>query len=307
MTAETVQLRGSSLRKYYEITKPGIVQLLVFVAVVSMIVARGLAVPIFPFVLLIVSGTLSSAGSGAINCYFDRDIDAKMSRTSWRSTVNGEIFPPEKALYFGLFLLGTSLVISYLFINPIATLFIASGAFFYLCVYTVLLKRRHYSNIIIGGFAGSFPALAGWAAVTTDLSWAAYAPAIFIALLVFIWTPGHFWSLALKYKDDYEKTKTPMLPVVKGERFTINSIALSSLIMAVYSWVPLFFNNIFHFGYVYSAVAIAFGGLQLFVNLKLIRNPTKSMAWTSFKFSILYLTVILLSMMVDKLVQPLLL
>jgi protoheme IX farnesyltransferase len=302
-TTGTFQFEKASPRDYYEITKPGIVQLLVFVAVVSMVVARGFSVPPIPFGFLIIAGALSSAGCGAVNCYLDKDIDAKMDRTSGRSTVNGRINPPEKALYFGIALIAVSLTISFFLINLLTTLFISLGALFYLGVYTLGLKRRHYSNIIIGGFAGSFPALAGWAAVTTQSSLQAYSPAIFIAILVFIWTPAHFWSLALKYREDYNRTKMPMLPVVKGEKFTINAIAASSLLVAVYSLVPVAFPSIFLFGYVYDTFAGILAGLQIWVAVKLLRNPTKSMAWTSFKFSLFYLTLMLAAMVADKLVQ----
>jgi len=275
--------------------KPRIVLLLDFTALAAFLAAPS-NINILRLVAVIAAGTLASGGAGALNSYLDEDIDRSMGRTSRRPIPQGDI-SPFKALIFGLALIFGGLVISALYLPLLAGLFILLGASIYVLFYTKYLKRRTSLNIVLGGSAGSCAPLAGWAAATGNLS--AAAPWL-MGLLVFVWTPSHFWALAMRAVSDYAKVRIPMLPVVVGEKKTAQYIALNTFLL-----VPLSLALVpFGFGLVYLAVASILGFGMILVDVKLAIDPTKARAWTAFKFSSPYLAIVFLAMALDVRLLP---
>jgi len=218
----------------FKLTKPGIAVLLDLVAVTTFFLALKNFSLIWKIVPLLVSGTLASFSSSLANNYFDRDVDSKMNRTKWRISSSSDLG------YFVSIpvLLASSLLISLIFLNVITTVWIFLGFLSYSVLYTVVLKRKTSWNIVIGGIAGSFPALAGWSAVGSPWSWAS----VFVAAVVFLWTPPHFWSLAIKYRDDYRSAGIPMLPAVTNERRAIDAVVGSTALLIAFSLIPLLIN-----------------------------------------------------------------
>lgn len=275
--------------------KPRIVLLLDFTALAAFL-ATPSSIDILRLVAVIAAGTLASGGAGALNSYLDEDIDRSMGRTSRRPIPQGDI-SPFKALIFGLALIGGGLVISALYLPLLAGLFILLGAAIYVLFYTKYLKRRTSLNIVLGGSAGSCAPLAGWAAATGNLSNA--APWL-MALLVFVWTPSHFWALAMRAVSDYTRARIPMLPVVVGEKRTAQYIALNTFLLVPLSLALVWFG----FGLLYLVVAGPLGFGMIMVDVKLAMNPTKARAWTAFKFSSPYLAIVFLAMALDVRLLP---
>jgi len=275
--------------------KPRIVLLLDFTALAAFL-ATPSSINILRLVAVIAAGTLASGGAGALNSYLDEDIDRSMGRTSRRPIPQGDI-SPFKALIFGLALIGGGLVISALYLPLLAGLFILLGAAIYVLFYTKYLKRRTSLNIVLGGSAGSCAPLAGWAAATGNLSNA--APWL-MALLVFVWTPSHFWALAMRAVSDYTRARIPMLPVVVGEKRTAQYIALNTFLLVPLSLALVWFG----FGLLYLVVAGLLGFGMIMVDVKLAMNPTKARAWTAFKFSSPYLAIVFLAMALDVRLLP---
>ena len=288
----SLQIRKSkSLSSYWELTKPRIVLLLDFTAVMAFLVAAS-TINIVRLVAVIVAGTLASGGAGALNCYLDRDLDRIMGRTSRRPIPQGEVSPVH-ALVFGLALFGAGIVVSALLLPLLASLSILLGAAIYVLFYTKYLKPRTTMNIVLGGFAGSCAPLAGWAAATGQLT--ALVPWL-MALLVFVWTPSHFWALAMRAVGDYSKAGIPMLPVVVGEKKTAQYIALNTFLLVPLSLILVPFGGL---GALYLSIAAALGLCMILVDLRLVANPTKAQAWTAFKFSSPYLAIVFLAMVLD--------
>jgi len=282
----------SVLGSYVELTKPRIVALLDFTALAAFVVATP-HIDWVKLVLVIVAGTLASGGAGALNCYIDRNLDSSMRRTSERPIPRGEI-TPTRALIFGLVMVGSGVVIS-VFLLPVLTgLFISLGAAIYVLFYTKWLKPRTTLNIVLGGSAGSCAPLAGWAAATGNVT--AIAPWL-MALLVFVWTPSHFWGLAIRAVGDYSRAGIPMLPAVVGEKRAAQYIALNTFLLVPLSLV---FVPLGLFGIAYLLVALVFGLWLLITDLRLAFNPTKALAWTAFKVSSPYLAIIFLAMIIDS-------
>ncbi len=276
---------------YLELTKPRIVLLLDFTALAAFLVAES-AVNWVRLAAVLAAGTLASGGAGALNCYVDRDLDKRMGRTSQRPIPTGEV-TAGRALVFGMALVGSGVLLSVLLLPLPASLFIFLGAAIYVLFYTKWLKPRTTLNIVLGGSAGSCAPLAGWAAATGQLG--AVAPWL-MALLVFVWTPSHFWGLAIRAVGDYSRAGIPMLPAVVGEKRAAQYIALNTFLLVPLSLV---FFPLGVFGVSYLAVAAVFGLGMLVVDLKLAFDPTKARAWTAFKFSSPYLAIIFLAMVVD--------
>lgn len=275
--------------------KPKIVLLLDFTAIMAFLVAAP-GISFLRLIVVTVAGTLASGGAGALNSYLDEDIDRTMRRTSNRPIPQGSV-SPFNALVFGLALIGSGVLLSVLFLPLIAGSFIFLGAAIYVLFYTKYLKRRTTLNIVLGGAAGSCAPLAGWAAATGNLS--AVAPWL-MALLVFVWTPSHFWALAMRAVGDYTKAGIPMLPVVVGEKKTAEYIAVNTFLL-----VPISLALVpFGFGLVYLVTAALLGLGMILVDLKLVVNPTKSQAWTAFKFSSPYLAIVFLAMVLDVRLLP---
>ena len=251
------------IKEIIEISKPRIVVLLVITAVTSMYAASKLIGPeldMWGLIHIIIAGGLASAGSSALNHFYDRDIDPLMKRTSTRPIPSGRI-KPNSVLIYGLAVSVISDVYGALALNYVSAFFIALGIFFYVIIYTAWLKRLNSSNIVIGGFAGSAASMAGWSAATGSMDILGFL----IGFLVFVWTPSHFWCLAMKMKDEYSEAKVPMLPVLIGMQKTSTYILVNTLILLPYSLMLYAFGM----GLVYTAIAAASGGLML-VYLSLI-------------------------------------
>jgi protoheme IX farnesyltransferase len=285
----------SVIDSYWELMKPKIILLLDFTALMAFLIPVS-RIDFVRLIAVLTAGTLSSGGAGALNSYLDEDIDRKMGRTQRRPIPQGEV-SPVRALVFGIALILGALVISALFLPVLAGVFVMLGAAIYVLVYTKFLKRRTTLNIVLGGSAGSCAPLAGWAAATGNLS--SVAPWL-MALIVFVWTPSHFWALALRAVGDYTKVGIPMLPVVVGEKKTAQYIALNTFLL-----VPLSLALVpFGFGLLYLVVAVILGLGMILVDLKLVFSPTKAQAWTAFKFSSPYLAIVFLAMALDVKLLP---
>ena len=280
-------------KELFEISKPRIIILLVITAVTSMYAASKLVGPELDnlgLIHIIIAGTLASAGSSALNHYYDRDIDLKMKRTSVRPIPSGRL-KANHALVYGLAVSCAAVIYSYFMLNPFATFFIALGIFFYVIVYTLWLKRINPSNIVIGGFAGSAASMAGWSAATGSMDILGFL----IGLLVFAWTPSHFWCLAMKIKDDYEQAGVPMLPVVIGMQKTSKYILANTIILLPFSLMLYAFGM----GIVYIVIAAISGGMMLVYHYKLTKNPTSDFAWKAYKVTAPYLTIIFVGIALD--------
>ena len=281
------------IKEIIEISKPRIVVLLVITAVTSMYAASKLIGPeldTWGLIHIIIAGGLASAGSSALNHYYDRDIDPLMERTSTRPIPSGRI-KPNSVLIYGLAVSVISVVYGALALNYVSAFFIALGIFFYVIIYTAWLKRLNSSNIVIGGFAGSAAAMAGWSAATGSMDILGFL----IGFLVFVWTPSHFWCLAMKMKDEYSAAKVPMLPVLIGMQKTSKYILINTLILLPYSLMLYAFGM----GLVYTAIAAASGGLMLAYHYKLTKMPTSDFAWKAYKVTAPYLTIIFLAVALD--------
>lgn len=283
-----------NIQSYIELTKPRSVFLLVFTSLAAMVVASHSSSVLLSFeawVFALLAITAGCAGCNAVTCYLDRDLDSVMVRTLKRPLPSRKIQPSERALYFGLFLIMSSLVLAG-FRNLLSFVSIVLGAFDNVVVYGLFLKRRSPLNIVLGGISGGLPVIFGWTYVTNSIN----LTAIMMAALVVLWIPNHIWSLALKFKEDYEKANVPMLPVVIEEKKALRCIVSTSFLSVVFS-LGLFFLGTF--GLVYLFVASVSGGLIFLLNLWLFAKPTKQNAWLVFKVSSPYLAVIFLSMMID--------
>ena len=285
------------INEIIEISKPRIVVLLVITAVTSMYAASKL-VPGSPpleyldYLHIIIAGALASAGSSALNHYYDKDIDPKMSRTSSRPIPSGRM-AASNVLIYGLSVSCISVIYGFFALNAISAFFIAVGIFSYVIIYTVWLKRRNTSNIVIGGIAGSAAAWAGWAAATGSMDLLGFL----VGFLVFVWTPSHFWCLAMKIKDEYAQAEVPMLPVVIGMQKTSKFILGNTLILIPYSLILVLIPD--GLGIVYAIIASVSGGLMLVYHYKLTKTPTSEFAWKAYKVTAPYLTIIFVAVALD--------
>ncbi|MEH2144459.1 heme o synthase [Nostoc sp.] len=283
------------IQSYYQLTKPRIIPLLLITTAGSMwIAAKGEVDPLLLLVTL-TGGTLAAASAQTINCVYDRDIDYDMERTRHRPMPSGRV-QPRDALIFAIALATISFTLLAVFANLLAALLAFSGIVFYILVYTHWLKRHSTQNIVIGGAAGAIPALVGWAAVTGTLSWSAWL----IFAIVFLWTPPHFWALALMIKDDYAKVGIPMLPVIEGTTATVKQIwyyTLLTVVATVLLVYPLGASGI-----LYAAIALILGGLFIHKSWRLLQNPEdRTVARELFLYSISYMMLLCLGMVVDSL------
>ena len=285
------------INEIIEISKPRIVVLLVITAVTSMYAASKLVtgasqLDYLDYLHIIVAGALASAGSSALNHYYDKDIDPKMSRTSSRPIPSGRMAASHVLLY-GLAVSCISVIYGFFALNAISAFFIAVGIFSYVIIYTVWLKRRNTSNIVIGGIAGSAAAWAGWAAATGSMDLLGFL----VGFLVFVWTPSHFWCLAMKIKDEYAQAEVPMLPVVIGMQKTSKFILGNTLILIPYSLLLVLIPD--GLGIVYTVIASVSGGLMLVYHYKLTKTPTSEFAWKAYKVTAPYLTIIFVAVALD--------
>ncbi len=284
-----------AIQSYYQLTKPRIIPLLLITTAGSMwIAAKGQVNPLLLLVTL-TGGTLAAASAQTVNCVYDRDIDYDMERTRHRPLPSGKV-QPRDALIFALALAVISFTILAVFANLLAALLAMSGIVFYVLVYTHWLKRHSTQNIVIGGAAGAIPTLVGWAAVTNSLSW----PGFLIFAIVFLWTPPHFWALALMIKDDYAKVGIPMLPVIAGTEATVKQIWWYTLVTVATSLLLIYPLAVS--GIVYGACAIALGGVFIYKAWQLLQNPgDRNSAKGMFLYSISYMMLLCLGMVIDSL------
>ena len=257
----------------------------------GMAVTAGVAPTVGQILLLLTAILLSAGAAGGLNHYYDYDIDARMARTNNRPFVTG-VLPrtPWWLLLFALLLI-LPVVAVWHFINPVAALFVFLGAFFYGVVYTIWLKRRTWMNIVIGGLAGSFAVLAGAAAVDPVITPLAAS----LAFILFLWTPSHFWSLAIALKTDYVTAKIPMLPVVAGEWRAARVVLANTTVLVGASFIPLYLG----LGWIYLAGVVAGGGYFLARSLLLTRNPTPILAMANFRASLVHLFLLLTAASLD--------
>ena len=278
---------------YAGLTKPRIIVLLLVTTIPAMIAAEGGLPSIALMAATLVGGTLGAGGANALNCYFDRDIDRLMSRTGDRAVPAGRIAPVHAAI-FGLAIGLAGVALLAIVVNALASLLTAAAFAYYIVVYTLLLKRRTRQNIVIGGVAGAFPPMIGWAAVTGEIA----LPSVLMFLLVVAWTPAHFWALALVMKDDYAQAKLPMLPVVAGDAATHRQILLYSVATVA---VSLALFSVASLGLLYLGAAVSSGLLFVGLALRLVRAGDRRSALNLFRYSILYLGVLFVAVALDEL------
>ncbi len=291
--ALTPVLAGAATwRDYLALTKPKVISLLLFTTLATMFIAAGGWPGAGLFFAVALGGYMSAGAANAINMVIDRDIDGTMTRTAKRPTVTQRI-PSSRALAFAFTLALGAFALLWAAANLLSAMLALAGLVFYVIVYTLLLKRRTWHNIVIGGAAGAFPPLVGWAAVTGQLSPLAW----YLFAIIFVWTPAHFWALALLMKEDYARAGVPMLPVVLGERVTVLQIALYSLLTAVVSILPLAQGLV---GYGYVGAAVLLNSVLLLRSFQLIGRPDRPHAVSMYKYSMLYLALLFLAMAVDR-------
>jgi len=274
---------------YAALTKPKVQSLLLLTTVTTMYVAGDPTLGLVALTCL--GGYLSAGGAGAVNHYYDRDIDAQMARTAGRPVPSGRV-APQAALAFGVALCAASFALLSLTVNVLAACLALSGFVGYVFVYTVWLKRSTPQNIVIGGAAGAVPPLVGWAAVTGTLE----PTALYLFAIVFYWTPPHFWALSLLMKDEYARVGVPMMPVARGEAETRRQILLYTVLLLVLTLLPCVFGM---FGVLYGVAAVALGAAFLVLTLRLRREADRRAALRTYLFSLGYLAALFCAMVAD--------
>ena len=283
----------SKVGSYIALTKPRIVELLLVITIPTMVLAQRGWPSIWLMVWTFVGGWLAAAGANAINMYIDRDIDKLMERTKNRPLATGAI-RPRNALVFAITLEIVAFVILLAGANLLAACLAMSATAFYVFVYSLWLKRSSKQNIVIGGAAGAVPVLVGWAAVTNSLGW---APVV-LFVIIFLWTPPHFWALAIRHTEDYRAAGVPMLPVVASMKETIRSMIAYSVVLTVSTLVLVPVANL---GLIYGITALVFGVAFVIGTIALGSNPSEARSMRLFSFSITYVSAIFLALTLDVL------
>jgi len=280
---------------FVALTKPRIIELLLITTVPTMVLAEK-GWPATSLVLVtLLGGTLAAGGANAINMVIDRDIDALMTRTQGRPLVTG-LITPRAALVFALALEAAAFAVLCWGANLLSAVLALSATLFYVFIYTIWLKRTSTNNIVIGGAAGAVPVLVGWSAVTNDVGW----PAVVLFAVIFLWTPPHFWALAIRHADDYRAADVPMLPsVVTMEVATRKMISYTALLVAS----TLVLVPVGDTGWIYAVSAVVVGALFLWGTVDLARNPTPQRSMRVFGYSITYVTLLFGALTVDVLVR----
>ena len=275
---------------YFELMKPRVMSLVVFTALVGLVVAPGHLHPVLGFTALLCIA-VGAGAAGALNMWYDADIDAVMARTARRPVPAGRVKPRE-ALAFGVTLAGFSVGVLGLMVSWLAAALLAFTIFFYAVVYTMWLKRSTPQNIVIGGAAGAFPPMIGWAAATGGIG----IESILLFLIVFFWTPPHFWALSLYKTEEYAKAGVPMLPVVAGAAETRRQILIYALVLAPIGASPWLLG---YAGWLYGVMSIASGALMVALALRLKRRPAERAAKQLFAFSIVYLFILFAVLLIE--------
>jgi len=296
MSVPAVALPGrltlvSRVGAYVALTKPRIIELLLITTLPTMILAKGGLPDVWLMVATLVGGALAAGGANAINMFVDRDIDKLMHRTRKRPLVTG-VIAPRNALVFAITLEVVAFVELWAWVNLLSAVLAVSATLFYVFVYTLWLKRTSKQNIVIGGAAGAMPVLVGWAAVTDSLAW---APVVLFGV-IFMWTPPHFWALAVKYKDDYEAANVPMMPVVATFRRTAMEILAYTIVMVGLTFV---LAPVAHLGVLYLVAAGILGAGFIALAIRLWVQATPKSSMQLFSYSITYLTLLFVIMAVD--------
>jgi protoheme IX farnesyltransferase len=282
---------GSRVAAYVALTKPRIIELLLITTLPTMIVAQRGLPPVWLMLATLLGGALAAGGANAINMVVDRDIDRLMHRTRNRPLVTGAV-TPRNALIFAVTLEVVAFAELWGWVNLLAAVLAASATLFYVFVYTLWLKRTSSQNIVVGGAAGAVPVLVGWAAVTDSLAW---TPLVLFAI-IFVWTPPHFWALAVKYKDDYQAASVPMLPAVATFERTAREILFYSVLLM---GVSLVLAAVASLGVIYIVSASVLGVVFIALALRLWKRATPKAAMQLFSYSITYLTLLFVLMAVD--------
>ena len=286
-------LAGGGVRQvvadYVTMTKPKVQSLLLLTTVTTMYVAGDPSLALVFWTVL--GGSLASGGAGAVNHWYDRDIDARMSRTATRPVPSGRV-SPRAALAYGIALAALSFLVLSVAVNLLSAVLALLGFLGYVFVYTVWLKRATPQNIVIGGAAGAVPPLVGWAAVTGHLD----PTALYLFAIVFYWTPPHFWALSLLMKDEYARVGVPMMPVVHGEAETHRQILLYTGLLLVLTLLPVVFG---FFGVIYATAAVLLGGTFAWLAVRLQRRADRRSALQTYLYSLAYLAVLFCAMVLD--------
>ena len=295
MTSITLQQTSSRLAQFLALTKPRVVSLIVFCAVIGMFLAVPFGVLDLRFTAVALAATagiaLVAGAAAAINCLVEQKIDALMARTRGRPLPRGELTPLQ-TLVFALAVGGVGLALLYYKVNEL-TMWLTLGTFVgYAIIYTVILKPMTPQNIVIGGASGAMPPVLGWAAVTDDVSF----QALLLFLIIFAWTPPHFWALALYRKLEYAKAGVPMLPVTHGDQFTRLHVFFYTIILFAVTMLPYATHMS---GLIYVISAIVLGGVFLYYAIRIYRDYSDSLARTTFRYSILYLTLLFAALLID--------
>ena len=289
--------RPSLVADLVTLTKPRIIALLLVTTIAPMFgTARGVP-SLYLVVSVVVASYLMAGGANAINMWFDRDIDRKMSRTQERPVPAGRIAPPV-ALAFGIGLAAVAFYLFWELVNPLSAQLALGGLLFYVFVYTIWLKRSSPQNIVIGGAAGAFPPLVGWAAVTGHLD----LVALYLFAIVVYWTPPHFWALALIKRAEYARAGVPMMPVVRGEQRTKVEMLIYTVMLLPLTLMPALIGA---FGWFYAVCAAVLGARLLWYCIRLLRTPGATpVAWKLYRYSLVYLALLFLSMAIDRNLPP---
>jgi len=287
--------RRATVAAYVALTKPRIIELLLLTTLPTMIVAKQGLPSVWLMLAVLLGGSLAAGGANALNMVYDRDIDAVMHRTRRRPLVTGAI-SPRQALLFALGLEVAAFVELWVTANLLSAVLALAATAFYVGVYTMVLKRSSPQNIVIGGAAGAVPVLVGWAAVTGSLG---LAPLV-LFLMIFVWTPPHFWALAVRYRDDYAAAEVPMLPAVASLETVGRQIVAYTAVLVALSLVLV---PLAHLGWLYLGVAVLLGGLFLARGVDLARHPEAKRAMGLFHLSITYLSVLFVAMGADVLLR----
>ena len=280
---------------YIALTKPRIIELLLITTIPTMVLAAGGWPDTSLVVWTVLGGALAAGGANAINMYIDRDIDGLMERTRNRPLVTGRI-APRNALAFALVLEVAAFALLAWSSNVLAACLAIAATLFYVFVYSLWLKRTSRQNIVIGGAAGAVPVLVGWAAVRNDVSWSA----VVLFLVIFLWTPPHFWALAIRHADEYRAASVPMLPVVESAATTVRTMGWYSVAVAVASLALVPLNDM---GVIYMVSAVVLGVAFVALTFGLGTTPTARAAMRVFSFSISYVTLLFIAVTVDVLVR----
>ncbi|MDG2101396.1 MAG: heme o synthase [Dehalococcoidia bacterium] len=283
----------SLINQYFLLTKPRVLTLLIFTSISGAFLAKQGVPGIIEMVGLLIGGYCSSGSAATLNMYFEKEVDQNMGRTKHRPIAEG-IISPKNALIFAIILAIISFLSLLLINNLLSALLALGGGFFYVAIYTLYLKKRTIQNIVVGGSAGAFPPLVGYAAISNTIT----LEAIYLFVIIFFWTPPHFWALAIMIKDDYAKAKIPMLPVVKGVENAALQIFLYSILLILVTTLTILVSP--SLGSIYLISSLVLGIILIYRSFRLYKSLDRSEAVSTYKYSLLYLFLLMTAVMIDS-------